>query len=498
MAKRLQFRGGTTTQHSTFTGANREITIDTDKHVPVVHDGVTPGGHELQKALTTEQTEALEKIEGLEASASEIDGSVNKRHMNLLGENFYNVEQNKSLFDLSTWTITTAGSGTPILENDTSIIKFSDKSLKFGNTTAGAQATKTDIRKVFTTPYDLSDIDGITIWVHVPTQHVADGKYSSDYGEVRIYFSNSAGSIGIGAKFISLNTSLQVGWNNVFLPKTLFDIPIGTGLLDWSSVEAIRMQFNTGVGNIGTPIYIDSIFAGRQTVNKVPICITLDDSTVDTYYLANIMNQYGIPVSSFVIPSLIDIEGATSYLRLHQVKDMYNRGNHIGIHDTGINAFSVNPSRILIVRDWLINNGFTRDDGHLYGTYPNGSYSQETIDLCKANGIKGFRQVFQRMREDADNVEEAKGKNKFEPFLNGGIAEPLKISGERPATYAEFVANIDKAITLQQCYLPYFHLFTEVGGRTEWVKFAKYLRTKIDAGLIECLTFPQFCKKYSN
>ena len=149
------------------------------------------------------------------------------------------------------------------------------------------------------------------------------------------------------------------------------------------------------------------------------------------------------------------------------------------------------------ILSWLINNGFTRDDGHLYGTYPNGSYSQETIDLCKANGIKGFRQVFQRMREDIDNVEEANGKNKFEPFLNGGIAEPLKISGERPATYAEFVANIDKTITLQQCYLPYFHLFTEVGGRTEWVKFAKYLKTKIDAGLIECITFPELCKRYS-
>lgn len=53
MAKRLQFRGGTTTQHSTFTGANREITIDTDKHVPVVHDGVTPGGYPLALASGT-------------------------------------------------------------------------------------------------------------------------------------------------------------------------------------------------------------------------------------------------------------------------------------------------------------------------------------------------------------------------------------------------------------------------------------------------------------
>ncbi len=44
MAKQLQLRGGTTAQHALFTGAAREITIDTDAKVIVVHDGVTPGG----------------------------------------------------------------------------------------------------------------------------------------------------------------------------------------------------------------------------------------------------------------------------------------------------------------------------------------------------------------------------------------------------------------------------------------------------------------------
>jgi hypothetical protein len=44
MAKRVQFRRGTTAQHSTFIGAPGEITVDTDKKVVVVHDGVTAGG----------------------------------------------------------------------------------------------------------------------------------------------------------------------------------------------------------------------------------------------------------------------------------------------------------------------------------------------------------------------------------------------------------------------------------------------------------------------
>ena len=44
MSKQVQFRRGTTSQHSSFTGAAGEITVDTDKDVVVVHDGSTAGG----------------------------------------------------------------------------------------------------------------------------------------------------------------------------------------------------------------------------------------------------------------------------------------------------------------------------------------------------------------------------------------------------------------------------------------------------------------------
>ena len=46
----IQFRRGTTSQHSTFTGLNGEITVDTDKKTIVVHDGTTAGGIALAKA----------------------------------------------------------------------------------------------------------------------------------------------------------------------------------------------------------------------------------------------------------------------------------------------------------------------------------------------------------------------------------------------------------------------------------------------------------------
>jgi len=53
MAKRIQFRRGTTSEHTSFVGAPGEITIDTTKQTVVVHDGVRPGGYPITNRLDT-------------------------------------------------------------------------------------------------------------------------------------------------------------------------------------------------------------------------------------------------------------------------------------------------------------------------------------------------------------------------------------------------------------------------------------------------------------
>lgn len=49
MSTQIQRRRGTTAEHSTFTGAAGEITIDSTKNTVVVHDGTTTGGFPLIK-----------------------------------------------------------------------------------------------------------------------------------------------------------------------------------------------------------------------------------------------------------------------------------------------------------------------------------------------------------------------------------------------------------------------------------------------------------------
>jgi len=62
MSKLLQLRGGTTSEHSSFTGAVREVTVDTTKDTLVVHDGSTAGGFAL--ATATDVATALPKAGG--------------------------------------------------------------------------------------------------------------------------------------------------------------------------------------------------------------------------------------------------------------------------------------------------------------------------------------------------------------------------------------------------------------------------------------------------
>ena len=74
MAKQLQLRKGTATEHNTFTGANGEVTVDTTNKTLRVHDGTTAGGTQLatltgavvlnNTVTSTSTTQALTAAQG--------------------------------------------------------------------------------------------------------------------------------------------------------------------------------------------------------------------------------------------------------------------------------------------------------------------------------------------------------------------------------------------------------------------------------------------------
>ena len=77
MAKQLQLRSGTTTEHNTFTGAVGEVTVDTTKDTLVVHDGVTVGGFPVASKANADGTISLIKKDGTSAGTINSTGLFN-------------------------------------------------------------------------------------------------------------------------------------------------------------------------------------------------------------------------------------------------------------------------------------------------------------------------------------------------------------------------------------------------------------------------------------
>ena len=75
MAKLLKLRRGTTSQHSSFTGAEGEVTVDTDKEALVVHNGSTAGGFPVARADGTGTTNFTITGE-LDAATGDFSGDV--------------------------------------------------------------------------------------------------------------------------------------------------------------------------------------------------------------------------------------------------------------------------------------------------------------------------------------------------------------------------------------------------------------------------------------
>lgn len=85
----VQFRRGTTVQNSAFTGARGEISIDSDKQVIVVHDGVTAGGNELLGRNLTNQTVVGHFIPAVDSTYDLGDSAKKWRDLYLSGSTIF-------------------------------------------------------------------------------------------------------------------------------------------------------------------------------------------------------------------------------------------------------------------------------------------------------------------------------------------------------------------------------------------------------------------------
>ncbi len=124
MSTQLRMRGGTTSQHNTFTGAEREVTVDTTKDTLVVHDGSTAGGVPLAKEadITTVNTSLSAKADTATVNTS-LAGKAALAGSS--SQNFSASTLNATTVDLGAWTITQSGTDLKFAYNGTNRFSLS-------------------------------------------------------------------------------------------------------------------------------------------------------------------------------------------------------------------------------------------------------------------------------------------------------------------------------------------------------------------------------------
>ena len=158
MSTVVQIRRGNTAQHSTFTGANAEITVDTDKHIVVVHDGATVGGFPLvgekNPTFSGNATFSNATFTGNVAIANSLTVSSNSyfhasinANSNLIVNGHIDVGNTADFYSLATFHQNVQVNGHIDVANTAdfySVVHFYDVSTLYGNTLIDASLTVTN------------------------------------------------------------------------------------------------------------------------------------------------------------------------------------------------------------------------------------------------------------------------------------------------------------------------------------------------------------------
>ncbi len=146
MAKLLKLRRGTDTQHTTFTGAEGEVTVNTTNDSLHVHDGTTAGGTELAKADLSNVDGSLSNNLGFADGTKALFGTGNDLEI-------YHNGSDSVISDLGTGDLYIKSSSTFIrtgtnesmanFNADGSVQLYHDNSQKLATTSTGINVTGT-------------------------------------------------------------------------------------------------------------------------------------------------------------------------------------------------------------------------------------------------------------------------------------------------------------------------------------------------------------------
>ena len=257
MATAIQFRRGTTAQHSSFTGLVGEITVDTDLDTLRVHDGSTAGGTRLAKysevvAAATGDITSVVAGSGLTGGATDGDATISLDYANIAGSLVPSANVTYDLGSLTKqWRDIYVGpgslyvNGTKVLEDNSGTIQFTADNnqnisiLTTGSgdlemTSGGAIQLKSDI--VLTATKTITSSGGVKFGsnINMNSSNInnVDDPVAAQDAATKAYVDAQVDTADALSELSGDTDDLTEGSTNVFFTNTRADARITNALID--------------------------------------------------------------------------------------------------------------------------------------------------------------------------------------------------------------------------------------------------------------------------
>ena len=349
---------------------------------------------------------------------------------------------------------------------------------------------------------NLSDAKNFYFWFYTDRPLSPDSTPYSTEGEstdpaIILYFSSdSAYSKSFTCSVFG--SELKTGWNKIVIDKN--NCYQDTAVLEsWTNIM-VSMQFRIYVSDsTSTNINIDNLrydYNGGD-VNKTVVIMTFDDGWKTQLTAYNIMkanNQKGV---AFVYPQA-QMEEWPDFMSTAELTTLYNDGWDISSHsmshydlDNASLTYSELVYEITESKNWLNTQGFTRSSG--FFAYPYHKYNDTVLSLVNST-YKMARNDFGADEQphihidDPDNI----------PFL----VKATEILSTTDPNY--ILSVIDRAVSQKSLLVLSFHQINDtLSDETMWSQanfqtVSDYLKTKVDEGWLDVMTFSDYYSKISN
>jgi hypothetical protein len=257
MATAIQFRRGTTAQHSSFTGLVGEITVDTDLDTLRVHDGSTAGGTRLAKysevvAAATGDITSVVAGSGLTGGATDGDATISLDYANIAGSLVPSANVTYDLGSLTKqWRDIYVGpgslyvNGTKVLEDNSGTIQFTADNnqnisiLTTGSgdlemTAGGAIQLKSDI--VLTAAKTITSSGGVKFGsnINMNSSNInnVDDPVAAQDAATKAYVDAQVDTADALSELSGDSDDITEGTTNVFFTNTRADARITNALID--------------------------------------------------------------------------------------------------------------------------------------------------------------------------------------------------------------------------------------------------------------------------